>query len=385
MYKIMFSAGEASGDLHGASLAAALRKIEPNIEMVGFGGTMMENAGVKLIANMTEYSVMGFYEVIINLYRSIKLRNKLVDYMKKEKPDILVLIDYPDFNWRLAPVAKKLGIPVFSYIPPSAWAWRKGRAKQVAKTADQIAAIFPFETAVYEQAGANIKFVGNPLIDTVRPSLDKESAARCFSIDTLKTNILLLPGSRRQEITAIFPVMLATAVLFKEKYSSICFHVAVAQGIKIEELQKIAAEYDVVINYHKDKIYDLMSCCDIGLATSGTVILEAALMGLPTVVLYRMSKLTYHIAKMFVDVKFFSLPNILLKERVMPELLQEQVNPENVFKSAQTLLSDNKQYVKSKLKTVRAKLGSPGVAERTARLIIATADKKINPMNRNNA
>ena len=129
MYKIMFSAGEASGDLHGASLAAALRKIEPNIEMVGFGGTMMENAGVKLIANMTEYSVMGFYEVIINLYRLIKLRNKLVDYMKKEKPDILVLIDYPDFNWRLAKRARKLGIPVFSYIPPSAWAWRNDQRK----------------------------------------------------------------------------------------------------------------------------------------------------------------------------------------------------------------------------------------------------------------
>ena len=177
MYKIMFSAGETSGDMHGANLAKALKNICSDIEMFGFGGPQMEQAGVKLCKNMLDYSVMGFWEVLVNLRKMFKLKDALVAEMKKQKPDILVLIDYPDFNWRLAKEAKKMNIPVFSYIPPSAWAWRKGRAKEVAKIADKIVAIFPFELDVYKKAGADISFVGNPLMDNVKASMSREMAA----------------------------------------------------------------------------------------------------------------------------------------------------------------------------------------------------------------
>ena len=166
--KIMLSAGEASGDLHGESLARAMQKLQPGVELVGFGGPKMAGAGVRLCADMREYSIMGVWEVIKNLRRIFGLLKKLQEFMAEEKPDLLVLIDYPDFNWRLAAKAKAMGIPVFSYIPPSAWAWRKGRAKKCAALADELAAIFPFELPVYQAAGANISFQRNPLLDTVK-------------------------------------------------------------------------------------------------------------------------------------------------------------------------------------------------------------------------
>ena len=180
MRTIMFSAGEASGDLHGARLAEAILKKAPDTRLIGFGGTQMRAVGVELAADMAEYSVMGFWEVLTNLRRIFHLLDVLTETMRREKPDLLVLIDYPDFNWRLAKRAKALGIPVFSYIPPSAWAWRKGRAKSCAALADELAAIFPFETKVYEAAGANISFVGNPLIDTVKPSLSPKGGRAFF-------------------------------------------------------------------------------------------------------------------------------------------------------------------------------------------------------------
>lgn len=375
MHKIMFSAGEVSGDMHGANLAAALKKIEPGIKLFGLGGAMMRNEGVELVADMAQYSVMGFYEVLLNVGRLLRLRSKMIRFMKTEKPDILVLIDYPDFNWRLAPAARKLNIPVFSYIPPSAWAWRKGRAKDVAKIANKIAAIFPFETDVYKAAGADIQFVGNPLVDTVKAAMNSSEAYEYFSLDSKKIHILLLPGSRKQEIEMILPVMLQAACLFKEEHSETEFHMAVAQGIDEEHLRDMAGKCGLALKFHRDRLYDLMGNCDVAFATSGTVVLEAAMMGLPSVVLYRMSKLTYCIARLFVDVEFFSLPNILAQKKIIPELLQGDVTPENIVIAADSIMKNGREKNEEVLKSIKRKLGIPGVADRTAGLIIETADK----------
>lgn len=174
--KIMMSAGEVSGDLHGARIAQAIHEQQPETALIGFGGNCMAESGVQLFRNFADYNVMGVWEVLKNLRRILKLLDDLTAYMEQERPDLLVLIDYPDFNWRLAKRAKKLGIPVFSYIPPSAWAWRKGRAKKCAALADEFVAIFPHELPVYEAAGARISFVGNPLVDTVKPELPEHEA-----------------------------------------------------------------------------------------------------------------------------------------------------------------------------------------------------------------
>lgn len=377
MYKIMFSAGETSGDMHGANLARALRNLHNEIELFGFGGPQMEDAGVKLCKNMLDYSVMGFWEVLINLRKMFKLKNALIEEMKRRKPDVLVLIDYPDFNWRLAKEAKKLGIPIFSYIPPSAWAWRKGRAKEVAKIADKIVAIFPFELEVYKDAGADISFVGNPLMDNVKATMTKEEACNFFDINLQDDNILLLPGSRKQEIDNLLEPMLQAAKIISQEHSKAKFFLPVAPGINKTYLNDKINQYDLKVKLCEGKTYDLMNCCDFAIATSGTVILEAALMNLPSIVLYKMSAITYRIAKIFVKIKYFSLPNILVNEAILPELLQKQVNGENIAEYARNLYKDKEtaKQIRRDLVRVREKLGEPGVAEKTARLILQTAEK----------
>lgn len=377
MHKIMFSAGEVSGDMHGASIAAAIKKIEPEAQLFGFGGQQMRAAGVDIRCDMQEYNVMGFWEVLKNLRRMFRLRDQLLEIMREEKPDLLVLIDYPDFNWRLAAKAKELGVPIFSYIPPSAWAWRKGRAKPVARLADQIAAIFPFETQVYEDAGARIEFVGNPLIDTVKPKMRQAEAAAYFGLDVEKNNVLLLPGSRRQEIEIILPEMLKAAAELCRRHADVLFFLPAAPGISQERLTELIKNSGVTVQIKTDHTYDLMNLCDFALATSGTVTLEAALLGLPSVILYKMSPLSYFIGNLLVHLPNFSLPNIIAGERILPELLQAEITTDRVVAEAEKLFKNTASAtaVKEKLALIRQRLGKADAAGRVAALILTTADR----------
>lgn len=373
--KIMFSAGEASGDLHGARLAEGVRRIAPEAELFGFGGAQMEAAGVRLVADCAAYSVMGVWEVVTNLRRIFSLLDLLTETMKREKPDLLVLIDYPDFNWRLAKRAKSLGVRVFSYIPPSAWAWRKGRAKACAKLADEFVAIFPFELPVYEAAGANISFVGNPLVDAVRPSMTAEEARAFFGVPDGSYPILLLPGSRKQEISLVFPAMLEGARRIAEEKPETVFYLPVAQGMDQSRMERMAEAAGVKATFTREHTYDLMGVMQFALATSGTVVMEAALMGLPSIVLYRLSPISYFVGKLLVDVKFFSLPNILLNEMAQPELLQDEANPARIFAEARRFWAEpgHAAAVRTRLKEACALLGEPGSSERVARRIVSAA------------
>lgn len=375
--KIMFSAGEPSGDVHGESLARAVLEKCPEAELIGFGGPKMAAAGVRLCSDMREYSIMGVWEVIKNLRRIFALLDKLEAFMKAERPDILVLIDYPDFNWRLAKKAKAMGIPVFSYIPPSAWAWRKGRAKKCAAIADEFAAIFPFELPVYEAEGANISFNGNPLVDTVKPSMSKVEAREYFGVAEGKNPVILLPGSRKQEINMLLPAMLSAAELLKQDNDSLEFYLPVAPGIDKRLITDIASQYKVNIHYTDDKNYDLMSIGAFAIATSGTVVMEAALLGLPCVCLYKMASLNYAIGKLLVDIKFFTLPNILVGRQVQRELLQDEVTGERIFDEARKYYAEEgfREKVLDGLKEAVSKLGKPGAAVRVAEKILAAAER----------
>lgn len=371
----MFSAGEASGDLHGARLAEGVRRLVPGVELFGFGGAQMAAAGVRLVADCAAYSVMGFWEVLANLPRIFSLLALLTEAMRREKPDLLVLIDYPDFNWRLAKRAKALGVRVFSYIPPSAWAWRKGRARSCARLADELIAVFPFELPVYQAAGANISFVGNPLVDAVRPSMAADEARAFFGMPDGSYPILLLPGSRRQEISLVLPAMLAAARRIKEARPDAVFFLPVAQGMDQTRMERMAADAGVMVAFTRERTYDLMGVSRFALATSGTVVMEAALMGLPCVVLYRLSPISYFIGKRFVHVKFFSLPNILLDEMAQPELLQDEANPARIFAEARRFWAEPgyDETVRARLKAACARLGPPGASERVARRIVEAA------------
>ena len=369
----MLSAGETSGDLHGAALARELRVLDPAVSMIGFGGTEMEAAGVVLRQNYVDYNVMGISAVLFNLRRIFALLDDLTRLMEEERPDVLVIIDYPDFNWRLAARAKERGIPVFSYIPPSAWAWRKGRAKSCAALADEIVAIFPHELPPYEDAGANISFVGNPLIDTVHAEMGTEEARGHFGIGADDIPILLMPGSRREEIERLLPPMLGAAEILAACDSARRFFLPVAGGVDVAQIEKHLANSSVAVTLTHDARYALMGVARAAIAASGTVVMEAAIMGLPAVVLYRMSALSYFVGRLLVDVPRFSLPNILVGETFETELLQDAVQPERIAEAMEQIIMDgaSRDYVTERLARAVALLGEPHAARRVAEKILA--------------
>ena len=371
--KIMLSAGETSGDLHGAALARELRALDPSIALIGFGGAEMAAAGVTLRQNYTDYNVMGISAVLLNLRRIFALLDDLTHLMEEERPDVLVIIDYPDFNWRLAARAKERGIPVFSYIPPSAWAWRKGRAKSCAALADEIVAIFPHELPPYEAAGANISFVGNPLIDTVRAEMEPEEACRHFGIEENDVPILLMPGSRCEEIERLLPPMLGAAEILQTRDPARRFFLPVAGGVDEQRIEEHLAASPVEVTLTHDARYALMKAARAAIAASGTVVMEAAVMGLPAVVLYRMSALSYFVGRLLVDVPRFSLPNILLGETFETELLQGAVQPERIAAAMEPIIADGeaRSYVMERLARAVEMLGEPHAARRVAEKIIA--------------
>ena len=371
--KIMLSAGETSGDLHGAALARELRALDPSIALIGFGGAEMAAAGVTLRQNYTDYNVMGISAVLLNLRRLFVLLDDLTRLMEEERPDVLVIIDYPDFNWRLAARAKERGIPVFSYIPPSAWAWRKGRAKSCAALADEIVAIFPHELPPYEAAGANISFVGNPLIDTVRAEMEPEEACRHFGIEENDVPILLMPGSRREEIERLLPPMLGAAEILQTRDPARRFFLPVAGGVDEQRIEEHLAASPVEVTLTHDARYALMKAARAAIAASGTVVMEAAVMGLPAVVLYRMSALSYFVGRLLVDVPRFSLSNILLGETFETELLQGAVQPERIAAAMEPIIADGeaRSYVTERLARAVEMLGEPHAARRVAEKIIA--------------
>ncbi len=373
--KIMMSAGEASGDLHGARLAKEMLEMEPDVELFGFGGAKMAEAGVRLVRDCRDYSIMGVWEVVLGLGRLLQLEKTLVDSMREEKPDLLLIIDYPDFNWRLAAKAKALGVPVFSYIPPSAWAWRKGRAKKCAAIAKEIVTIFHHEIGPYVTAGANVSFLGNPLVDTVRADMEPEAARAFFGLKNGERAALLLPGSRRQEISFLLPDMLKAVRLLKEKRPETRFFLPVAPGLERQEIERHIEKSGASVELTEEHVYDLMGAADFAIATSGTVVMEAALMDLPAVVCYRMGRLNYAIGRMLVKIDHFSLPNIILGEEAEPELLQDEVTPERIAEEAAKLYKGEPQRdsVMARLKVAVLQLGPPGASVRVAAHVLAAA------------
>jgi lipid-A-disaccharide synthase len=373
--KIMISVGEASGDLHGASVANALKLLQPDVQLVGMGGQAMRDAGVDIVYDIADLGVIGFVEVVKNLRRLFKLRDFLIDYMEQERPDVLVIIDYPGFNVRLAKVAQQKGIPVVSYISPSAWAWGKGRAKELAQIAERVAAIFPFEADVYREAGAKVTFVGHPLLDIVKPTMERDEALCHFAAQSDQYHILLMPGSRQQEISSLLPDMLAAGEKIVEQVPNCQFFLPVASTISREMLQNIIDKYKVPVTLTVGNNYDLMNICDLAVASSGTATLETSLMKVPTVIVYRLAALTYILGKLLVKIPNIGLPNIIAGRRIMPELLQSEVTPDNIARQSIALLTDKavREQAMADLAEVREKLGETGAVNRVAQVIMEVA------------
>ena len=377
MARILISAGEASGDIHAAAVTAAIKKIDSSAEVFGMGGDALRNAGGEVLFDIKDHGVMGFVEVLKKLPDLFKLRDDFEKVMDERKPDCLITVDYPGFNMKLAKLAHDKGIPVVSYIAPSAWAWHKSRAKKVAKIVDKVACIFPFEYDVYKEAGAPVEFVGHPLVDIVKPRMTKEEAMAFAGKEEGKKLILLMPGSRLMEIEKMLPTLLEAAKLIKKQLPEVSFVMPRAGTIPVSLLEEKIQASGLEVKITEGNNYDLFSVADLALATSGTVTLEAALCGLGSVIVYKTNPVTYFIAKLVVNIPHIGLPNIVAAKSVLPELIQNDFTPAKVAQEALALLeSERNAKMKEELAYVKERLGKPGAVGRVAELVLKIAGEK---------
>ena len=377
MAKILISAGEASGDIHAAAVTVALKRIDSTTEVFGMGGDELRAAGGEVLFDIKDHGVMGFVEVIKKLPDLFKLRREFARVMDERKPDCLVVVDYPGFNMKLAKLAHDKGIPVVSYIAPSAWAWNKGRAKNVAKIVDKVACIFPFEYDVYKEAGAPVEFVGHPLVDIVHPTMERAEAEAWVGKVPGCPMVLLMPGSRLMEIERMLDVILGGAKLLKKQMPEVQFAMPRAGTIPIEMLQGKIKASGLDVKITEGHNYDLFSVADLALATSGTVTLEAAMCGLPSVILYRTSAITAFIARRVINIPNIGLPNIVAGRQILPELLQEELTPAKLAATAVELLApERRPQLEANLAYMKERLGEPGAVNRVAQLILRIAEEK---------
>ena len=379
--QIMIVAGEASGDLHGAHLVQAMRELEPGLRFCGLGGRELKAAGVEILYDAARLAVVGLTEVISHLGDLLAARRILLKRMRERQPALLILIDFPDFNLLLAARAKKLGIPVFYYISPQVWAWRSGRVRKIGRLADRIGVILPFEQEFYHRRGVQVDFVGHPLMDSVHATMSRDEFLAGRSIDPDKVVVGLLPGSRKKEIISLLPPFLAAARLLTERSGqNFVFLLPRASTISPELLEEngVGRYRDSLdLRVIDEKRYDLMAACDAVVAASGTVTLELAILGVPTVVTYRFSPRTYHLGRLLIKLQWFSLVNLIAGRTVIPELLQAQVTPDNIARELRVLLEDReaRATMLRGLAEVREKLGGPGASRRAARIALNIAKR----------
>lgn len=373
--KIMFSAGEASGDMHGANLARALKALDPDIELLGMGGSQMAQAGVRIVYDINNLGFIGVGEILRKIPFFFRLRTQLLQVMQEEKPDVLVCIDYPGFNMRLIEKARAAGIRVVYYILPTIWAWHKSRGKVIAEHTDLAISLFPFEAKLYEELGARVAYAGHPLLDVVHPELTKDEALQAFGLDAAKQTILLMPGSRLQEVRGLLPVMLATVKEIMAQRDGVQFLIPRASTIDESVLQELIPADLENVHVASGHVYDMMNISTAAVAASGTATLETALMGLPTLLIYRVSSLTYWLSKILVHIQSIGLPNIIMGHRIMPELWQDEVTPEAIAADMVTLLTDKQVWQErhEAMLSVRKEMGEPGAVRRTAEIILQFA------------
>jgi len=366
----MIVAGEASGDHHGAAVAKALQERLGEVEIFGIGGVRMREAGVRTLVDAAEMAVVGLVEVVAHfptIYRAFALMSGI---LKKQSPDLLILIDYPDFNLRLAQVAKRHNVKVLYYISPQIWAWRAGRVHTIGRRVDHMAVVFPFEVPFYEQAGVPVTFVGHPLLESVKPAATRASLRQEFGLNGARPIVGLFPGSRRSEIKGLFPTILATAALLQSRHPGIQFMLPLATSLTRADLEPYLADSGVAVTIVDGRSQDVMQVCDAIVTVSGTVTLEIALIGTPMVIIYKVSPLTYHIGKRLIQVDHIGLCNIVAGERVVPELIQHEAEPKGIAAALERFILDAEASgaVREKLATIGSKLGTPGCADRVAAL-----------------
>ncbi|MCW9012819.1 MAG: lipid-A-disaccharide synthase [Gammaproteobacteria bacterium] len=368
---IMISAGEASGDLHAANMIRALQQLDPDLKFTGMGASKMHKAGAELLVDCTDIAVMGIVEVLLKYRQIMKALNILRDAIKQNPPDLLVLVDYQEFNFKLAQTAKACGVKVLFYISPQVWAWRPHRVKKMGERIDMMAVLFPFEEKFYKNANVPVRFVGNPLVDQAQSSLTRVEALEHFQLQQDRRTIGLFPGSRKTEIQRLLPTLLQASRLLYRKHNDLQFILPVASTLGIDEVEPYLADFDdISIKLVQDNPYDVMQACDAIMTASGTATLEIALLGIPNVITYRISPISYFILKRLVSIRHIGLVNIVAEKEIVKEFIQHEATPQNLYTEIDRLLTDQnyRENMIRELNQVKALLGKEGGSQNIARL-----------------
>lgn len=370
---ILIVAGEASGDLHASSLVNAIKEKRPEITFFGLGGEKLKKSGINIIFDITELAVVGIFEVLKNLRKFREIFSLLLEETGRQKPNLAILVDYPGFNLRLAKELKKRGIPVIYYISPQIWAWGKNRIKTIRELVDLMLVVFKFEEGLYKENKQRVVFVGHPLLDIVKPKISKAELFSQTGLDAKNITIALLPGSREREVKNLLPVMLDTACLLQKKAGmSLQFLILRATSVKEEVFDEILRKYTLPAKVLSDMTYEGLNSSDFAMVCSGTATLETAILGVPMVILYKVSFLTWAYMKMLIKIPYIGLVNVVKKEKFIAEFIQYDAQPKRIADYVGRLLEDKEglKKIKQGLIGIPEQLGEKGASHKAAQEVL---------------
>lgn len=373
MPRILIVTGEASGDLHGAHLVKALKALSPDLQIVGIGGASMQAAGAEVVKDIPQLDVMGL--IGLSAVKAMLQRvSRIRALIKRERWDLVVLIDNPGLNFHFARVAKASGLKVLYYIAPQVWAWRRGRMRWIQQRVDHVVAILPFEEPLYKNAGVRCTFVGNPLLDEVAPTYDRDALRRQFGLTDDGPVIGLFPGSRKAELLEHVPLLLETVKRLVERHPTMQFVLAQASSVQDRFLADLLKNSPVPIKVFRNMASEVMAASDLLVVKSGTSTLQAAVVGTPMILFYRApSWITYRLARLLIRVPWIGLANLVAGRGIVPELIHDEATPERLAQETVRLLTDRRAYdeMKVALRSVREALGTPGASHRAAETVLA--------------
>jgi lipid-A-disaccharide synthase len=368
--KVMIIAGEASGDIHGARLVKAMHDEDKSLDFFGIGGEALQKAGVHIRVDNARLATVGIWEALVKLKLFVAALSVVKKDLKRFRPDLLILIDYPDFNFRVASAAKKLGIPVMYYISPQIWAWRTGRIKTIKRIVDHMVVIFPFEVGFYERGNVPVTFVGHPLLDNSAP---RESVKE-FSVGKSNCTLIgLLPGSRNEEVSRLLPTMVEAAKRIKQEIPDSEFAIPMASTVDKALVEHIVRGAGDDFHIVFDRLQDVLQKATLVITASGTATLETAIACTPMIVVYKVSGLSYWLGKRLIRVKQIALANLVVGKPIVPELIQHEASAENIASVALSLIKDKSALaeMRQQLKVVGQTLGAPGASKRAAGVALA--------------
>jgi len=369
---VLIVAGEASADLHGSRLVTAMKRLDPGLTFWGIGGRNLEEAGVRILFTASEMAVVGLTEVVSRLATITRAYLRLKSILRTDQPVLLILMDYPDFNLRLARAAKRYRVPVLYYISPQVWAWRKGRVETIRRYVDRMAVILPFEEDFYRERALPVEFVGHPLLEEIPTDLDRDRVRAELGLHQAGPVLALLPGSRKEEVLNLLPLMIEAAEKLRSRYSPLKCLLPRAPTIPAELIEGLLEKSSLDVQVISGDVYRVLKACDVALVASGTATLEAAILEAPMIIVYRVSLLSYWIGRIVIRTPFIGLVNLVAGERVVPELIQGGLTPDRLAQEALDLLEhdDKRRDTQRKLRSVREKLGQGSASEKTSRIAL---------------